>query len=161
MDKIRCIECGAELTADVTECPDCGCPVVPTKMEHMKKKEKNITIKMKQVNLSAIISLFLGVVTIMMGVKVLNNKELAIDVYSTKQYSVDSAEFGADFYTEIYRASDTIVDELNGINSGIEILSQSTSEIISIICYSAGMLIISIGICVIAISCNHIVKERI
>ena len=39
--------------------------------------------------------------------------------YDPSSYNADYAEFGADFYTYMYSASDIIVDELNDINEGL------------------------------------------
>ena len=54
-----------------------------------------------------------------------------------------------------------MVDELNAINSGVELISESMSTIANIIYYPAGMIIIAIGLGVVAMSVNHIKKENI
>ena len=82
-----------------------------------------------------------------------------MDTYSAKHYDADYAAFGGDFYTEIYGASDMIIDELDDINGGLEIISESMETIANSIYYPIGMMIIAFGIGVIAISFNHIKKE--
>ena len=81
-----------------------------------------------------------------------NVKDHKVDVYAfdATYYDVDSAKFGADFYTEIYDASDTIVDELNDINKGLDVVSNSQKTMIEAIYYAAGMIIIVIGLYTIA-----------
>lgn len=157
MSELKCKECGAILEQGVKECPSCGCPITETKEEQsVVIKEKNN----KKFNIISIFSIFLGIVIIIMGIVVMN-KEADIDMYRANDYDADSAKFGADFYTEIYKASDIIVDELNDINSGVEVLSESMAEMANTIYYSAGMIIISVGIGVIAVSCKHIKKETL
>ena len=75
------------------------------------------------------------------------------------KYSVESAKFGADFYTEIYKASDVAVDAISAVNSGISSLSTSIADFSEVVTYSAGMIIVAIGIGVIAVSILHIKKE--
>ena len=100
----------------------------------------------------------MGVAIIIIGITV-KNKDASLDIYSAKNYNIESTKFGGDFYTEIYAASDMIVDELNDINTGIESLSQSIASSTNVIYYSTGMLIIAIGTAVVAISCNNIKRE--
>lgn len=155
MNEIKCSECGNVITGGVTECPNCGCPIVT-------EKESKSVINEKQkspakINVLAFVSLILGIVIIFMGYAVMT-KEISIDTYTAKDYNVDYAAFGADFYTEIYGASDVIVDELSDINNGIESMSKSVAEFADIIYYPIGMMIITIGIATIAMSFNHIKK---
>ena len=72
---------------------------------------------------------------------------------------VDSAKFGADFYTEIYKASDVAVDAISAVNGGIASLSTSVADFAEVVTYSAGMIIVAIGMGVIAVSVLHIKKE--
>lgn len=148
MNELKCKECGRELALGETECPSCGCPIENINMK------RNAVVK---INVLPIISLILGVVIIIMGITV-KNKEISFDRYTAKHYAVDHAVFGADFYTEIYEASDIIADELNDINSGVEVLSESIEAVVNVICYSAGMIMIALGISVAAVSCNYIRK---
>lgn len=157
MKELKCKECGAELTEGVTECPACGCPFEEDKPEPKvvaKPKRKN------KISIMSLISFFFGIVIIIMGIVVMN-KDVSIDTYTAKDYDVDYAAFGGDFYTEIYGASDTIVDELNDINSGVAVLSESISAIANVIYYPIGMMIIAIGLSVIALSCSQIKKENL
>lgn len=163
MEELKCKECGAVLAQEAKECPVCGCPVEeavnaeptapkPTAPQKEKRESK--------INITAIISLLLGIAIIIMGGTVIN-KEISIDTYRAEHYNAEYAEFGGDFYTYIYGASDTMVDELNAINSGVELISESMSTIANIIYYPAGMIIIAIGLGVVAMSVNHIKKENI
>lgn len=90
--------------------------------------------------------------------------------YSAGSYNVSDYTFGADFYSEIYEASNTIVDELDEINSNVadgftdvnkaaEAVTSSVNNIIDTIYYVAGMLIIVLGMGTIAVACIHIKKE--
>lgn len=101
----------------------------------------------------------MGIVIIVMGVKVMGETS-SIGTYAAKNYDIEYLEFGADFYTEIYGATDTIVDELDDINSGVSQLSKSMSEMANVIYYPVGMVIIAIGLGVVALSFNHIIKEN-
>ena len=157
MNDLKCKECGAELVPEAKECSVCGCPVE----EHVNKIEQ---IKEKQVgnkiNVMAIVSLIIGAVIIIMGIVVMN-KEVSMEEHSAGYYNADYAAFGGDFYTEIYGATDIIVDELNDINGGIEVISQSVASAANVIYYPIGMMIIAIGLSVVAISCNHLKKGNI
>lgn len=156
MNELKCKECGASLEANATECPSCGCPVeLVSAAQPVVAKEKTA----KKFNVMSIISLLLGVVIIIMGITVMN-KEVSIDTYNAKHYDADYAAFGGDFYTEIYGASDIIVDELNDINGGVEVLSESIAALANVVYYPIGMMIIALGLGVVAVSCNHIKKEN-
>lgn len=153
MSEIKCSECGNVITGGAVECPNCGCPIVTEKesVSVINKKQKSSA----KINVLAFVSMILGIVIIFMGYTVMN-KDISIDTYTAKDYNVDYAAFGGDFYTEIYGASDTIVDELSDINNGIESISKSVAEFSGIIYYPIGMLIITIGIATVAMSFNHI-----
>ena len=155
MNELKCKECGATLVQGANECPSCGCPIEEVVIETVAAAKIQAT---KKFNVMSIISLLLGVAIIIMGITVMN-KEVSIDTYSANYYDADYAVFGADFYTEIYGASDIIVDELNEINGGVELLSESMATMASVIYYSIGMMIIALGLGVVAVSCNHIKKE--
>lgn len=156
MTELKCRECGAALAQGAKECPSCGCPIGEVKPGNAAPTK---TRTAKKFNIMSIISLLLGIVIIIMGITVMN-KEVSIDTYSAKHYDADYAEFGGDFYTEIYGASDIIVDELNDINGGVEVLSESMAAMENVIYYPVGMMIIALGLGVIAVSCNHIKKEN-
>lgn len=152
MNELKCKECGATLTHGTTECPSCGCPIAEAKSDQvMTFSEK----KPPKINPMSIVSLVLGIVIMIMGVTVMN-KKVNIDTYTAKHYDADSAAFGGDFYTEIYGASDIIVDELSDINGGVELLSESMASMSNIIYYPIGMLIVAFGIGVISVSLIHI-----
>ena len=162
----KCIECGAELQERMEACPNCGCPVeakiaksIPeSKVERSTDKDVTNTVKNFKFNLFAIVSMLIGVVILFIGIS-LSKEERDLTLYEAKQYNVESVAFGADFYTEIYGASDTIVDELNSINLGIESLSASLSSFAGIITHTVGMVIIAIGLATISISVTQL-KRR-
>ena len=157
MSEYKCTDCGAELKEGMTECPVCGCPSAVVEEKPQKAKISPIDI-LKHININALISLVLGIVIIFMGVSV-KNTEISIDTYNAKHFDADYVTFGGDFYTYIYEASDTIVDELSSINGGIESLSESINTMANVIYEPIGTLIIAVGLGVIAVSCNHIKKE--
>ena len=157
MGKIKCEECGEILQENMNECPKCGCPVSITEKEDNPTEKITETTKSKK-TIMPLIGILLGIIIICLGIFVTKTK-VNIESHTANNYKVDSAIFGADFYTEIYEASDTIVDELNDINNGIAILSESVDAIINAIYFSAGMIICAIGLAVIGISCVHIRKR--
>ena len=159
MDIVKCTECGSEVAAGVKECPSCGCPIPEKTTETISNTVSSSTEKKKKINYMSIISLVLGAIIIIMGISVMN-KEIDIESHNASNYDVDYAAFGGDFYTEIYGASDVIVDELDEINNGIELLSESIETVANVVYYPIGMLMVSLGIGVIAISCNYIKKEE-
>ena len=158
MEEMRCKECGEVVAAGMTECPNCGCPVQKGETVNPDNNTvgafttdaipassfskpadtvfaggamlKQQPVKPKK-HFMPLISLVLGVVILIMGIFVVTKKS-DCDIYSARTYSVSSLSFGADFYTEIYNASDTIVDELNGVNMGIGTLSESMNSIADI-----------------------------
>ena len=152
MTELKCPECYKEIKEEVLDCPHCGFPI---KNEKKEKTIETMTTQFKKTNIMPLISLLLGILIIIMGI-VVANKKATIDTYSAKNYNIEGAKFGADFYTEIYTATDVIVDELNDINKGVETLSQTIVSISNVIYYSAGMIITATGIAVVAISCNNI-----
>ena len=163
---MKCVECGTELDDSVKVCPNCGCPVqsVPV-VEKENGAPVNVLVantkpapKKFKINLMAVISLILGIVVLVVGFKV-TDKKFEINEYNASRYSVDSAKFGADFYTEIYKASDVAVDAISAVNGGIASLSTSVADFAEVVTYSAGMIIVAIGMGVIAVSVLHIKKE--
>lgn len=165
MNDMKCIECGATLPEGAKECPNCGCPVNYSEMqktsESLEVERDNITMnkEREKKNVLPIVSLVLGIVIVILGCMVLSHK-INAESYSANSYNADSAIFGADFYTEIYAASDTIVDELNDINSGVAIVSESITEMIGAIYYVGGMITIAIGLTVIALSIIQFRKSK-
>lgn len=160
MEKIKCEECGTILETTMKECPKCGCPVTITEktIAPISINEEIKTNNKPKKSIMPFIGILLGIVIVCLGLYV-TKTEVSIESHTANSYKVDSAIFGADFYTEIYEASDTIVDELSEINNGVAILSESIVEIINVIYFSAGMIICAIGIAVVGISCVHIKKN--
>lgn len=105
-----------------------------------------------------LISLAIGVVMLLLGI-VTATRKAGAEPYEAQQYGVSHMTFGADFYTEMYNASDTIVQELNDINGGVASLSASAGAAIKAIYFSAGMIIIALGLGTIAISCIFLKQE--
>lgn len=159
MGMIKCEECGEMLEAGVKECPKCGCPVPEIKQDIKKNTAEYVEPKVKK-SIMPYIALILGIIILGLGIFVVKKEVVDVESHTANSYNVDTAIFGADFYTEIYDASDTIVDELNDINNGVAILSESVIEIINAIYFSAGMIICAIGISVIGVSCIHIGKRE-
>ena len=178
METIFCIDCGEKLDSTLKVCPNCGCPVEHKNNkivvennedieDNNEDKNKDVLASLNEENLnnkSSILSririrtilqkinfitLIMGIAIVMIGVNVKDHK-VDVEVFSATPYDVDSAKFGADFYTEIYDASDTIVDELSDINSGLDVVSNSQETMIEAIYYAAGMIIIVIGLYTIA-----------
>lgn len=165
-ESYKCIECGENLQEGMTECPNCGCPVDERRADvypeweekHRVNENAIIAVKSFKINPFAIVSILVGVVILILGIN-LSKEELNVEQYYAKQYSVDYAAFGGDFYTEIYGASDTIVDELNSINGGLQSLSTSISSITGTITHVSSMIIIAIGLATISGSLLHIRKR--
>ena len=75
----------------------------------------------------SILTLIIGLLVIVMGVKVMNTSVSdslggSYTDFEVGEFDVWGASFGADFYTYMYDASDMIVEELNAINNGLEIV---------------------------------------
>ena len=69
----------------------------------------------------SILCVLIGLAVILFGYNmdthnVSHSNSLGYYTYSPDSYYANSATFGGDFYTYIYKASDTIVDELSDIN---------------------------------------------
>lgn len=196
MNEIKCPECGNVVPENVKECPTCGYPIEvkenenknenPTVENTVVNEESNIEknksvekalkkFQIKNIKIMPLISLVIGVIMIIIGYKVMRQTadEEAVYTgasYSAGSYNVSDYTFGADFYSEIYEASNTIVDELDEINSNVadgftdvnkaaEAVTSSVNNIIDTIYYVAGMLIIVLGMGTIAVACIHIKKE--
>lgn len=163
MSELKCSECGEILTEEMTECPKCGCPV-EKKMEVHEKKivekaVKNTTVtSSRKINICAVVAMVIGCLVLFMGSSVMK-KTVHNDVHDATSYQVDYAKFGADFYTEIYQASDTMVDELNDINSGIATVSETMNAQINAIYYASGMIIMALGLAIISVSIININKQ--
>ncbi len=74
---------------------------------------------------SSVLCALLGIVIVLFGYKMdqdaVNHAEsLRTYSYDAGSYYVPYASFGGDFYTYMYNASDTIVDELDDMNKGME-----------------------------------------
>lgn len=165
MEERKCPECGEVILENLHECPRCGCPLednipttVPQETQPKISKEKEVHSK-KKVNIMPLISLVIGIIVFILGCTLLNHK-YSLETYSARSYNVDSAAFGADFYTEIYGASDTIVDELSDINGGIATISGAFTEIVYAIYFSGGIIVIALGLGIVAMSLLHIGKAK-
>lgn len=165
MKERKCPECGTVLTENVKECPKCGCiiediqqDVKTTDIGKLNVFNKEIHSK-KKTNFMPVLSLIIGIITIILGCMIMNHKN-GFETYSARTYNADNAAFGADFYTEIYKASDIIVDELSDINGGMEIVSNEMKVIVEAIYYGCGMIVIAIGLGTVAISLMNIGKVK-
>ena len=73
----------------------------------------------------SVLCVLLGIAVMIFGYKMTNEAVDHAEVLRTYSYDANSyytlsASFGGDFYTYMYRASDTMVDELDDINHAIE-----------------------------------------
>ena len=162
MNENICKECGAPISADLKECPTCGYQIedlAETEIAVDNGSRMKIGLLMKKINYFSAISFLLGIIVVFVGFSV-RNKQIDIKSYSAKHYSVEYASFGADFYTYIYGASDTIVDELDSINSGVAQIADIMAISANAIFYPIGMVIIAIGIGIISYSLIHIKKDE-
>lgn len=180
MEERKCEECGQIIPDNINECPNCGCPIGDVENENKFKEEnelsnieqeeikKNIsessndnkcdkTNKIRMIFTS--IALIIGMITIIMGYKVMSH-DVETELHNAGMYDVGFNAFGGDFYTEIYKASDTIVDELNSINHGISIVSNSMKSTIKAIYYGSGIVIIAIGFGIVALSLIEFGKQK-
>ncbi len=82
----------------------------------------------------AIITIIVGVIVMILG--------LSIQTHDVSSYYITGASFGADFYTYVYDGIDTIVDELDEINKGIEAIASAGKMIV----ISIGLLIAVMGL---------------
>ena len=94
-----------------------------------------------------------------MGYRVVSH-DVEAELHKAGMYDVGFSVFGGDFYTEIYKASDTIVDELNSINNGMSVISNSMKSTIKAIYYGSGMVIIAIGLGITAFSLIEFGKQK-
>ena len=161
MEKSICSECGAEIPINLDTCPECGCPV--EKIDEEKRIEpspnqKSGGKKAIGIRVFPIITAIIGLIIVFLGYSVIN-KTVSIDTYNAKFYSVSYAAFGGDFYTEIYGAVDTVADELNDINEGIEQVTETIGQATNVICSTIGFLILSIGLGTIGVSIIYIKKD--
>lgn len=175
MEERKCIECGEIIPDNMSECPNCGCPVElsgdANKLEvnniEQDDIEKNIfenpkdnkcgkKTKMRMIFTS--IALVIGIITVLMGFKIVSH-DVDAKIHKTNMYDVGYSAFGGDFYTEIYKASDTIVDELNSINNGMFTITNSMKSTIKVIYYCSGMIIIAIGLGITAFSLIEMGKQ--
>ena len=162
----KCAQCGTEFDETTKVCPNCNCPVQESTTEektddtpiNVPEENKKPASKKSKINILAVITLAVGIVIFIMGVQV-KNKHLDIEAYKASQYEVESYSFGADFFTEIYKVVETVADVINDVNGGIASVSESVIEFSDMVTYSAGMIIIAIGLGVIVISVLHIKKE--
>lgn len=180
MEEKKCIECGQIIPDNMDECPNCGCPIEEIEdtnkfkeendLNNIGKKEikKNIsessndnkcdkTSKIRMIFTS--IALIIGLIAIIMGHKVMSH-DVETELHNAGMYDVGFNAFGGDFYTEIYKASDTIVDELNSINNGMSVISNSMKSTIKAIYYGSGMVIIAIGLGIVALSLIEFGKQK-
>ncbi len=165
MNELKCPECGTSILSNMTECPNCGYPVSLKEVDESQNESTTLRSIASSKNMQTqkaytipYVSLVIGIIILIIGIcMVIIHPET--NTYVAKTFSVDNAAFGADFYTEIYGATDIIVDELNAINGGIESLSASINAFANLFYSSVGILIIAIGLSTIAFSFLHIKKK--
>lgn len=154
MSEFICKECGAQIDSKMKSCPNCGCPIdiqITAGPEKEEISRGSVGNNRPKFGVFAYLPLCIGIIIFICGM-VVCQQHTEIKTHDAGKYSVSSLEFGADFYTEIYKAADTSVDELNEINQGIELLSISIGDGINEIYKMTGYLIMAIGGGTIAIS---------
>ena len=123
----------------------------------------------KSNKITAIISLALGIIVVIMGLSMLSPSAStsfsgSSSTYYSGSYDVRGASFGADFYTYMYDASDTIVEELNdistaaeiitknqqGIRNGIHSVMDATDSLNNTVSKTGGMIVIAIGLSILS-----------
>lgn len=170
MEELKCPRCGAVLAAGADVCAQCGYSLPSGEAPAMQGEAVSrpayeaaaagaapASAKRKP-NLLPLVSLAIGVVILVLGIFTATRKA-DVAVYQAKPYSISGFTFGADFYTEIYGASETIVDELSDINGGLSALSASASATINALYFSAGMIVTAVGLGTIAAACIALKKE--
>lgn len=114
----------------------------------------------------------IGIGIIVLGAGVCESADERVRVesftFTPDNYNVDYASFGADFYTYIYGASDTIVDELDDVNSGIAAIVKGQTagnsalkdlgKLISSLIEGCGMVVIAIGMAVLGYDIPKLVE---
>ena len=102
-------------------------------------------------------SIIMGVIMIIVGI-VITTKGSDIARYSgiysnSKNFDVNDAKFGADFYTYMYGASDTIVEELDVMIDGMDemvdgmnALSRSQRDLGELIAIGFGVVVCCLGV---------------
>lgn len=119
--------------------------------------------------ITAIVTAVIGLIVIILGATLMGKADrFSVNDdnfhYTATYYSVQDASFGADFYTYMYDASDTIVDELNDINSAISTVVaaqdavvantaaniKATMALTETVGKAGGMITIAIGLAVLA-----------
>lgn len=113
----------------------------------------------------AILTVLIGLAVIVLGASLMG-KGTSHTVYgdtlrySATDYSVDSASFGADYYTYTYRANRVMVQELNDLNKAMESVVKAgnnvqnaisanvdaTDDLIETVYEVGGMIVIAIGL---------------
>ncbi|MBP3339342.1 MAG: hypothetical protein J6L69_08055 [Lachnospiraceae bacterium] len=102
-------------------------------------------------------SIIMGVIMIIVGIVMCfmgNHLENFGAAFITdKKFYVDDAKFGADFYTYMYEASNTIVeeldvmtDEMNELMDGVETVSRNQTELAQIVAIGFGVVVCCLGV---------------
>lgn len=123
--------------------------------------------------ITAIVTAALGLIAVILGLTLLGDQEGQSSyhnsyTYFPEYYYTDNASFGADFYTYMYNASDTIVDELNDINQAMGTVVdaqttvirntanavQATNDLADVVGRTGGVITIAIGLAILAYAAN-------
>lgn len=90
--------------------------------------------------ISAVVTAVIGIAVVILGAGLMNETAShAVDENSFRytasdhvinEYNLKSASFGADFYTYMYRSTDTIVDELDEINKGVASVNKAMETVV-------------------------------
>ena len=98
---------------------------------------------------SGIIGILIGVVILLIGIITMSSAPEAVDYSNSYQY-VRSAEFGADFYTYMYDASYSMVQQLNSMDRGLARIVDAEAKTQESVYSVGGLMMICIGLAVLA-----------
>ena len=107
---------------------------------------------------SGIIGILIGIVIIIIGIITMNSTPEAVKYSSGYQY-VKSAEFGADFYTYMYDASYSMVQQLNSMDRGLVRIVDAEAKTQESVYSVGGLMMICVGLAVLAIGFTAIGED--
>ena len=129
--------------------------------------------------ISAFIMALVGIVVVILGINLTKNLEQNHYIlpetfkFNAEDYDLPYCAFGGDFYTEIYKASDYIVDVLDDINKANETIVKAESSIFNAartnieavdelnnnVSKTDGMIVIALGLWIFTSGLNAIAAE--
>lgn len=131
---------------------------------------EKVTIWCRRIALLLVAAIGIGIIVMGTGICESADGKLRVDSYtfSPGKYNADYASFGGDFYTYIYGASDTIVDELDDVNTGLAAVVngqtatngalKDLAKLLSSLIDGCGVVVIAIGMAVLAYDIPKLVE---